>query len=64
MKLYPKLLSMCYDRSYNLDHSDHVRFRRGNVEVLVEHQLGIEHVFFVISLLYTSKIFLVVKVIR
>jgi len=26
MKLYPKLSSMCYDRTYNRDHSDHVRF--------------------------------------
>jgi len=26
LKLYPKRSSMCNHRSYNLDHSDHVRF--------------------------------------
>jgi len=63
MKLYPKLLSMCYDRSYNLNHSDHVGFRRGKWRSFGRAS-GIEHDFFVISLLYTSKIFLVVKVIQ
>jgi len=33
-KLYSKHSSMC---SYNLDHYDHVRFRRENEEVLIEH---------------------------
>jgi len=26
LELYPKLSSMWNDRSYNLDHSDHMRF--------------------------------------
>ena len=30
------LSSMCSYRSYNLDHYDHVRFRRENEEVLIE----------------------------
>ena len=36
--LYPNLSSMCSYRSYNLDHYDHVRFRREKEEVLIEHQ--------------------------
>ena len=39
LELYPKLSSMWNDRSYNLDHSNHVHFLGGkNEEVLIEHQ--------------------------
>jgi len=46
LELYPKLSSMWNDRSYNLDHSDHVHFLGGEKWRGFDRASGIKRVFF------------------